>query len=330
MNLSTRGTRSSLYFALAREGRSNPGFPGFKCRRRRPGVWLVYDKYRCNKPWRNMTLQNLVYLLLLVATGYGALALYLFIMQPRLLYYPDMPGRELEATPAAVGLAYEDVALQTRDGVRLHAWFIPAENPRATVLFCHGNAGNISHRLDSIHLLHSLGLQVLIFDYRGYGQSEGKPSEAGTYRDADAAWHYLLEVRGLSAEEIVIFGRSLGAAVAADLASRTHPAAVILEAAFTSVPDMAAGIYPWLPVRLLSRYRYDNLDKLARIDRPLLVVHSRQDEVIPFAHGERLFAAAHEPKFFLEINGGHNDAFQRSRKAYTHALQSFLDTHLDN
>jgi hypothetical protein len=275
-----------------------------------------------------MTLQNLVSLLLLVAVCYGAIALYLFIMQPRLLYYPDMPGRELEATPADVGLAYEDVALQTRDGVRLHAWFIPVEQPRASVLFCHGNAGNISHRLDSIRLLHSLGLQVLIFDYRGYGRSEGTASEKGSYRDVDAAWHYLLEVRDLPEAGIIIFGRSLGAAVAADLASRTRPAAVILESAFTSVPDMAAGIYPWLPVRLLSRYRYDNLDKMALISAPLLLVHSRQDEIIPFAHGERLFERAREPKQFLEISGGHNDAFLTSRKAYTHGLKTFLDTHL--
>ena len=275
-----------------------------------------------------MTLQNLVSLLLLVAVCYGAIALYLFIMQPRLLYYPDMPGRELEATPGDVGLAYEDVALQTRDDVRLHAWFIPVERPRATVLFCHGNAGNISHRLDSIRLLHSLGLQVLIFDYRGYGRSEGAASEKGSYRDVDAAWRYLVDVRGLPEDRIILFGRSLGAAVAADLASRTRPAAVIMESAFTSVPDMAAGIYPWLPVRLLSRYRYDNLDKITQISAPLLLVHSRQDEIIPFAHGERLFERAREPKQFLEINGGHNDAFLTSRKAYTHGLKSFLATHL--
>jgi fermentation-respiration switch protein FrsA (DUF1100 family) len=277
-----------------------------------------------------MTFHNLMYLLLLTAVGYGILALYLFIMQPRLLYYPGMPGRELEATPGAIGLAFEDVTLQTADGMRLHGWFIPVGNPRATVLFCHGNAGNISHRLDSIALLNSLGLQVLIFDYRGYGKSEGRPSEKGTYRDVDAAWHYLREVRGLTEAGIIIFGRSLGAAVAADLASRTRPAAVILESAFTSVPDMAAEFYPWLPVRLLSRYRYDNLGKVARIARPLLLVHSRQDEIIPFAHGERLFGRAREPKQSLELTGGHNDAFQSSRKAYTHGLKSFLDTHLGN
>jgi hypothetical protein len=277
-----------------------------------------------------MTLQNLLYWLFVAAVCYGAVALYLFIMQPRLLYYPDMPGRELEATPADVGLVYENVSLHTRDGVQLHAWFIPAERPRATVLFCHGNAGNISHRLDSIRLLHSLGLQVLIFDYRGYGQSEGRPSEKGSYRDVDAAWRYLLDVRGLPEDGIILFGRSLGAAVAADLASRTRPAAVILESAFTSVPDMAAGIYPWLPVRLLSRYRYDNLGKIIQISAPLLLVHSRQDEIIPFSHGERLFKQAREPKQFLEINGGHNDAFLTSRKAYTQGLEAFLAARLAN
>jgi fermentation-respiration switch protein FrsA (DUF1100 family) len=279
---------------------------------------------------KGMSLQNLLNLLLVVAVIYGAFALYVFIMQSRLLYYPDMPGRELEATPATVGLAYEDVVMQTDDGVRLHAWFIPVEQSRATVLLCHGNAGNISHRLDTIRLLHSLGLQVLIFDYRGYGKSEGSPSEAGTYRDVDTAWHYLLDVRGIPVEEIIVSGRSLGAAVAADLASRSRPAAVILESAFTSVPDIAAGIYPWLPVRLLSRYRYNNLDKVAQISAPLLLVHSRQDEIIPFAHGERLFKRAREPKLFLEIQGGHNDAFLISSKAYTHGLKSFLDTHLGN
>jgi len=278
----------------------------------------------------HMTLQNLLYWLLVAALCYGAIALYLFIMQPRLLYYPDMPGRELEATPADVGLAYETVSLHTSDGVQLHAWFIPVEHPRATVLFCHGNAGNISHRLDSIRLLHSLGLQVLIFDYRGYGRSAGRPSEKGSYRDVDAAWRYLLDVRGLQEDGIILFGRSLGAAVAADLASRSRPAAVILESAFTSVPDMAAGIYPWLPVRLLSRYRYDNLGKMALISAPLLLVHSRQDEIIPFAHGERLFEQAREPKQFLEINGGHNDAFLTSRKAYTQGLEAFLATRLGN
>ena len=147
-------------------------------------------------------------IVLLAALGYGGLAGLLYLMQPRLLYYPNMPTRELMATPTQTGLDYEAVTLHTDDGVRLSAWFIPHPVPRATLLFLHGNAGNLSHRLESIRLFHDLGLAVFIIDYRGYGQSEGRPSEAGTYRDAAAAWDYLIGERHLAAHEIVIFGRS--------------------------------------------------------------------------------------------------------------------------
>ena len=272
-----------------------------------------------------MSLHSLLHLLLVVFITWCGIALYLFFSQSRLLYYPDMPSRALEASPADIGLAYETVRLTAGDGTRLHAWFVPATTARGTLLFSHGNAGNIAHRLDSISLFHSLGLNVLIFDYRGYGESEGKPSEKGTYLDVQAAWGYLLEERMISPQEIIIFGRSLGAAIAADLASRNPSAGVILESAFTSVPDMAASLYPWLPVRLLSRYRYNNLDKVERITSPLLVVHSREDGIIPYAHGEQLFAHANEPKRFLELRGGHNGGYHVSRERYTTSMQQFLD-----
>ena len=272
-----------------------------------------------------MSLHSLLHLLLVVFITWCGIALYLFFSQSRLLYYPDMPSRALDASPADIGLAYETVRLTAGDGTRLHAWFVPATTARGTLLFSHGNAGNIAHRLDSIALFHSLGLNVLIFDYRGYGESEGKPSEKGTYLDVQAAWGYLLEERMISPQEIIIFGRSLGAAIAADLASRNPSAGVILESAFTSVPDMAASLYPWLPVRLLSRYRYNNLDKVERITSPLLVVHSREDEIIPYVHGEQLFAHANEPKRFLELRGGHNGGYHVSRERYTTSMQQFLD-----
>ena len=195
---------------------------------------------------------------------------------------------------------------------------------RGVVLFCHGNAGNISHRLDSIRLFHELGLSVLIFDYRGYGQSSGKPTEQGTYRDADAAWDYLVEQRGISPAHIILFGRSLGASIAADLATRQSAAAVILESAFTSVPDVAATLYPWLPVRWLSRYQYNTEKKLANIHIPVLIVHSQDDEIIEFANGERLFDVANEPKQFLELRGGHNDGFMVSGNDYIQGLETFL------
>ncbi len=272
-----------------------------------------------------MSMNTLMYLLLVIVGGYCVLALYVFLMQPKLIYYPGVPGRTLEATPAVIGMDYEELTFSTTDGEQLHAWFIPHPQARATLLFAHGNAGNISHRLDSIQVFHDLGLNVLIFDYRGYGQSTGKPGENGTYRDADAAWAYLTETRGIDSGKIILFGRSLGAAVIADLATRTVPAGVILESAFLSVPDMAATIYPWLPVRWLASYRYDNGDKVTRITQPLLIIHSRGDEIIPFEQGERLFRRASEPKQFLELRGRHNDGFYVSRDEYLAALGAFLE-----
>jgi uncharacterized protein len=258
------------------------------------------------------------------AIGYAVLAVALFFYQPNMLYFPDMPSREIEATPGDIGLDYEPLTLTTRDDEQLDAWFIPANPARGVVLFCHGNAGNISHRLVSIQLFHELGLSVLIFDYRGYGQSTGKPTEKGTYRDVDAAWDYLVEQRGIPAEHIILFGRSLGASIAADLATRQNAAGLILESGFTSVPDIAAKLYPWLPVRWFSRYQYDTRKKLADIHSPVLIAHSRDDEIIPYSNGERLFEAANEPKQFLPLRGGHNDGFFVSGKDYIHGLDSFL------
>jgi fermentation-respiration switch protein FrsA (DUF1100 family) len=258
------------------------------------------------------------------AIGYAVLAVALFFYQPNLLYFPDMPSRKIEATPGDIGLDFEPLTLTTRDDEQLGAWFIPANQARGVVLFCHGNAGNISHRLVSIQLFNELGLSVLIFDYRGYGQSTGKPTENGTYRDADAAWHYLVEQRGIPAERIILFGRSLGASIAADLATRQSAAGLILESGFTSVPDVAAKLYPWLPVRWFSRYQYDTRKKLANIHSPVLIAHSRDDEIILYSNGERLFEAANEPKQFLQLRGGHNDGFFVSGKDYIHGLDSFL------
>lgn len=267
-------------------------------------------------------------LLVLVAVVYGAMLLYVFVNQSRLLFLPDVGGRDVRITPADVGLAYDQVTLTTSDDVELDAWFVPAPGAKGVVLFCHGNAGNISHRLDSLEIFHRLGLSVLIFDYRGYGRSQGRPSEDGTYLDSEAAWHYLVGQRNMAPQRIVIFGRSLGAAVAARLARRQQPAALIVESAFTSVPDMGAELYPLLPVRLLSRLRYDVVWSVAESRCPLLVVHSRDDDIIPFAHGERIFAAARPPKEFLEIHGGHNEGFLISGRLYSQGLADFVEKYL--
>jgi len=262
-------------------------------------------------------------LILVIAACYGLLVVVVYFMQGRMLYLAEVPGRTLTMTPANVGMDYQDVSIETTDGVTLHGWFIAGRSSRV-LLFFHGNAGNISHRLDSIRQFQDLGLSVLIIDYRGYGQSEGRTTERGIYRDADAAWRYLIEGRGLVASDIVIFGRSLGASVASRLAAQYQPLALIVESSFTSIPDIAQDIYPWLPVRWLSRLSHATRDYIQDVRCPVLVVHSRDDEIIPFHHGEAIFASANEPRTLLAIRGTHNDAFLWDERAYIGGLRTFL------
>jgi len=259
---------------------------------------------------------------------YVALLLYAYLRQTGMMYRPELPSRALTGTPLDIGLTYEDVWPRAEDGVRLHGWYVPAAAARATILYFHGNAGNISQRLDSIRIFHDLGLSVLIFDYRGYGRSDGRPSEAGMQRDALAVWRHLVEDRGVAPRRLVYLGRSLGAAMAAWLAARRPPAALIVESTFTSVPDLAADYYWWLPARRLARFEYCTRDYLAAACCPVLVAHSRDDEIIPFRHGQALFAAAPEPKQLLQLRGSHEDNFLVSGEHYMRGLDAFLASHL--
>lgn len=263
-------------------------------------------------------------ILITVAAGYTLLCAALFLFQSRLVYFPDV-GREIVATPKQAGLAYEEATIATADGETLRGWFVAADRPRATLLFLHGNAGNISHRLDWITLLHEIGVSTLIVDYRGYGKSTGAPSEQGTYLDAEAAWNHLIETRGVSADEIVLFGESLGAAIAAHLAARNRPRALIIISAFTSVPDLASELYAFVPARWLARFEYNTLERVKQAACPVLVIHSPDDEIVPFAHGRRIYESANEPKQFLEIRGGHNDGFIISRDTLRSGIGAFLD-----
>ena len=265
----------------------------------------------------------------ILGAAYGALAVLLYFSQSRMVFYPET-GREIMATPAQLGLPFEDLQLKTADGISLHGWFIPAAQPRGTVLFLHGNAGNISHRLDSVQMFHRMGYSTLIFDYRGYGNSGGTPTEEGTYRDAAAAWRYLAEQRHIPACRIVLFGESMGAAIAAQLASKQTPAALVIASGFTSVPDMAQHIYPYLPVRWLTRIHYDTREYLRTVTAPVLIAHSPQDEIVPYEHGRALLAAAHPPKQFLELAGGHNDGFIFMREAWITVLADFLGKEMDS
>jgi len=239
------------------------------------------------------------------------------------------PSRGLNATPDQWGLRYEDAEMRTADGLRLHGWFVPAPGAGPTLLWAHGNGGNIADRLPIIRLVHQrFRLPLLIFDYRGYGQSEGSPSEAGTYRDADAALAYLRGRPDVERTRIVYYGESLGAAVVADLAAREPPAGLILEAPFTSIRDMARTHYPFLPVWHLLRTKYDSLGKIGRVRAPLLILHGDRDEIVPVAQGRRLFEAASPPKEFVALAGtGHNDAwFVGGGEPVIRAWSRFLTT----
>lgn len=259
-------------------------------------------------------------IILTLAGLYVLILIAAYLFQSRLVFFPD---RTMTGDPGDIGLAFEDVWMKS-GGRRVHGWFVPAVSPRATLLFCHGNAGNISHRLDSIKVFHDLQLSVLIFDYQGYGRSAGKPGEAATYRDARAAWDHLTEERGLRPDEIVLFGRSLGGAVAIELATVTDPMAVIVESCFTSAVDLGTKVYPWLPIRLVARIKYNSLRRVEDIDVPKLFIHSIDDEVVPFGMGKRLYARAQKPKQFLKIRGGHQDGFLVSSRLYTETIAGFL------
>ena len=261
---------------------------------------------------------RILQLLRAVVIAVAAFGLFLVWREPKLIYYPD---QQPFSTPAGI----TDLTLATSDGMQIHGWFVPAAGARVTVLLLHGNAGNISHRLEKIGLLHEAGAEVCIIDYRGYGRSTGAPSENGTYRDAQAAYDYLTTIMHRAPRSIIVYGESLGSAVAVELATRVPVGGVVLEEAFTSVPEVGQKLFPLLPMRWLVRNRYDTIHKMDRLGAPLLIFHSRQDELFPYQYAERLLAAAQGPKQLVELHGGHNDAFWQSRVLYRQALVQFFN-----
>ena len=243
-----------------------------------------------------------------------------------MVYRPGSPGWGLEASPDEIVLAYEEVYIETSDGENLHGWYVSSQKPRGTLLFFHGNAGNISHRLESIEIFSRLGLDVLIIDYRGYGMSSGRTTEPGTYLDADAAWYYLTVDRGIPADKIILFGRSLGGAVAAWLASQHEPAGLILESTFSSGKDMAKRYLPIYPPGLMTRFNYPVKEVAARIQIPSLVVHSRDDEITPYWMGRLVFGEIAAEKTFVELHGDHDSAFWVAREDYIPAVAKFVNS----
>jgi len=244
-------------------------------------------------------------------------------IEERFIFYPSAT---IEHTPRQVGLKFEDVFFTTSDGVRLHGWFVPHPEPRSSLLWFHGNAGNISHRVENIRLLHDkVKVNVFIFDYRGYGRSQGRPSEAGTYRDGEAALDLLRRKLGADASKIILFGRSLGAAVAVEMATRFDSQALILESPFISVAEMARVVLPFLPIGALMQTRYDISSKIKNIRAPLLVLHGDRDTIVPFKQGKAVYDAAPEPKRFFTIAGAdHNDTYIAGGEDYFRQLRDFI------
>ncbi|MDD2714403.1 MAG: alpha/beta hydrolase [Candidatus Wallbacteria bacterium] len=259
----------------------------------------------------------------IIVVTYLISACFLYFFQDKLLF---LTTREMySTTPAIHGIEYKDVYFKTKDGLKLHGWFITGKSENPYLLFCHGNAENVSGLLESALQFYQLGLNVLFFDYRCYGKSEGKTiSETGTYLDAEAAWDFMVNELKIPSDKIIIFGRSLGGAVATKLASERTCEALIVESGFYSATERAAELYKWYPIKWMIRNPYESGKNLRSIKCPVLIIHSPDDEIIPFHHGQELFAAANEPKRFLTLKGDHNNGYWIYQEIYLAGIKQFL------
>ena len=257
---------------------------------------------------------------LYIVTAIVLLVIYVKYLENHSIFFPT---KNIELNPESINLPFEDIFLETKDNIKINGWFIPYNNAKYTVLFCHGNAGNIADRLDKISLFHGLGVNIFIIDYRGYGRSQGKPSENGFYLDAKAGYDYLVNRRYIKPSHIILYGESLGGAVAIDLASKVEIGGLIAEGTFSTVRDMAKKFYPFLPSFLFSN-KFDSLTKIKAVYAPKLFIHSKDDEIVPFTLAKKLYHAAGEPKQFVEIIGEHNTAFLDSGQAFLSKINSFI------
>lgn len=261
-----------------------------------------------------MARRALIALVAIGGLGYGGSAAYLRLNEANLVYHPrELGGGPVQPLPDSVHLLSTPLAITSADGVQLAGIVIPPTDTASQwLLYLHGNAGNVTSSVLPLFYqrMHALGLGIAAVDYRGYGNSEARtPSEAGVYADARAAYDWLRNVQKVPADRIIIYGHSLGSGPATELATRVEAAGLILEGAFTSVPDRGSEVYPWLPVHPLATQRFENLAKIGRVAMPKLLMHAADDSIIPYAHGQRLFAAAVAPKQWVELKGGHLRAF---------------------
>jgi fermentation-respiration switch protein FrsA (DUF1100 family) len=259
----------------------------------------------------------LIYVVVLVCFMIG----YVKYVENTKIYFPL---KEIVVNPGFINFEFENVYVETADNIKLNGWFIPADNAQYTILFFHGNGGNIADRLDKIMIFHEMGLNMFIIDYRGYGRSEGRPSEKGLYLDAGASYYYLIKERGIEPEQIILYGESLGGAVAINLASKVSVGAVISEGLFGSMRDAGRKLYPVLSLFVISN-KFNSLALVKEITVPKLFIHSKTDEIIPFSLGKKLYDAAIEPKQMVELEGGHNDAFLESKEKYVSEIKKFIE-----
>ncbi len=271
-------------------------------------------------------MRMLVWLIIIAGALFLGFAAFLYFAQGRMVF---VPTRDLAITPTDANKQFSDVYVEVADGERVNGWYFEpptfdsANGP--VVLFCHGNAGNISHRLETAMFLLELDTPLLLFDYRGYGRSDGKPSEQGVYADAEACYNWLIEEKGYRPDQIVLFGRSLGGAVAVELATRVSCRGLIIESSFTSAPDMGRKMFPFFPVRSLLKFHFDSIDKIARVQCPVLVTHSPDDDLVPYEMGKQLYDAAEPPKRFVDLAGGHNGREYFGFTTYREAVAALLD-----
>jgi len=259
-----------------------------------------------------------------VVAIYVIVCIYIYFAQDKMLFYPTS---DVAVTPEDVHLNYEEVFLKAGTKDSICVWFFPKDVnylKYKTILFADGNAGNMSYRVETYLFLLGIGANVLSFDYRGYWKSSGKPSEQATYEDVRACYDWLVDVKGVKPENIILFGRSLGGAVTIDLATKVKCGGLMVESSFTSAPNMAAHVFPFFPVRLLSKYQYDSIDKIDKVNCPVLVTHSAEDDIVPFSMGQMLFDQAREPKNFLALKGGHNQRLYYQDPAYREAVSKII------
>lgn len=264
-----------------------------------------------------------IHLILILTIGYLFVVLVFALMQNRLIYFPS----RLLPSPASIGIRQvKEIFFLSKDRVRICGWFLAPPSGAPFLLHFNGNAGNIAGRAQLMEMVHSNGWGMLLFDYRGYGKSEGSPGESGLYLDSQAAWDWLTTQAAIEPARIIFWGESLGCGVALNLATKQTPAGLILEAPFKSLRELAKELYPWLPVSLFLRSRFENREKIRLVKAPLLIIHGRRDEIVPFQHGKTLYELAQGQKYFLALNSSHNDIFDSGGNLYQEGIRKFVQS----